>query len=39
MDSGIHTPAQMYRKDGRVGKVDLMALGDLSIAKQGGELK
>ncbi len=38
MDSGIHTPSQMYRKDGRVGKVDLMALGDLSIAKQGGEL-
>lgn len=39
MDSGQHTPVQLYRKDSRVGKVDLMALGDLSIAKQGGTLK
>lgn len=39
MDSGVHTPAQMYRKDSRVGKVDLMGLGDLSIATQGGNLK
>jgi len=39
MDSGKHTPAQMYRRDSRVGKVDLLALGDLSIAKQGGDFK
>ena len=38
MDSGEHTPAQMYRKDGRVGKVELMTRGDLSTAKQGGTL-
>jgi len=39
MDSKQHTPAGMYRSEGRVGKVDLMSLGDSSTSKQGGRLK
>ena len=38
MDSGVQAPSQMYRKDSRVTKPDLLALGDLSIAKQGGTM-
>ncbi len=39
MDSGVHTTPEMHRKDGRVAKVDLMSLGDVSISEQGGNLK
>ena len=36
MDSGIHTPPTFDRQASRVGKVDLMQLGDRSTAVQGG---
>lgn len=39
LDSGEHTPCELHRKDSRVGKVDLMQLGDLSTAEQGGTFK
>ena len=39
MDSGEHTPAEMYRRDSRVGKVQLMSKGGPSDAVQGGTLK
>jgi NADH-quinone oxidoreductase subunit I len=38
MDSGIHVKPFYSREDQRVGRVDLMAIGSPSIAKQGGNL-
>jgi NADH-quinone oxidoreductase subunit I len=37
MDSGRHTMPTYSREANRLGKVDLLALGSLSTAKQGGE--
>lgn len=37
MDSGRHTNPTFSRQANRLGKVDLLSLGTLSIAKQGGE--
>ncbi|GMV39743.1 MAG: NADH-quinone oxidoreductase subunit I [Myxococcales bacterium] len=37
MDSGRHTMPTFSREANRLGKVDLLSLGTLSTAKQGGE--
>jgi len=38
MDSGVHVPPTERRADAILGKVDLLKLGSLSTATQGGEL-
>ena len=37
LDSGVHPEPSYFRHENRTGKVDLLKLGDRSIAKQGGE--
>lgn len=39
MDSGRHTLPSTDRRSQRMGKVDLMAIGETSIAAQGGEFR
>jgi NADH-quinone oxidoreductase subunit I len=39
LDSGTHRIPAFTRREEVIGKVDLMSLGALSVAKQGGEFK
>ncbi len=39
MDSGVHAAPELHRAASRVGKVDLLRLGELSIAQQGGTFR